>query len=76
MHRKILMLIALMMLMIVTVPPIKVKAQSMLHFAIVLPVMVAGIGNNETAEVQFISANNPRNPQASEDPLLGFNFLI
>jgi hypothetical protein len=76
MHRRTLILIAFMMLMVVTVTPIKVKAQSMVHFSLVLPLIVTGVGNNETAEVHFVTANNPRTPQPSEDPLPTYNFLI
>ena len=76
MRWKIFTVLAVVVILLSAMTPIKVKAQSMVHFALVLPLIVTGIGNNETAEVRFALANNPQNPQPSEDPLLGFNFML
>lgn len=76
MRWKIFTVLAVVVILLSAMTPIRVKAQSMAPLALVLPLIVTGVGNNETAEVHFTVANNPRNPQPSEDPLLGFNFML
>ena len=67
MHWKIFAVIAVVVVMLMTVPPVKVKAQTPGEVALSLPIVVA-VGPQETVEIHWLLQANQGKPQT---PILG-----